>query len=744
MSGQVELLAPAGSREGLLGAIRAGADAVYLAGTKFGARAYAANFTDEELIEAIHYAHLFGVRVYLTVNILTKQPEMQSTVDFVVRMYEQGLDGVIVQDLGLIRELGRNCPGLLLHASTQMSVTGPEAAAWLRRLGVSRIVPARELSLDEIRTIKREEPVEIEAFIHGAMCYSYSGRCLMSGFLGGRSGNRGRCAGPCRLPYTVLDENHRPVGPDAGKKECYPISMRDMCTLEILPDLIDAGIDSFKIEGRMKKPEYAAGVTALYRKYIDRFYRWQKEGRPGRWQIDRQDLRDLKSLYIRSDLSQGYYHQRNGRGLITITKPGYAGSDEALLSKIRKLYLSAPLKRPVDASCVMRAGEPATLTVQAKQLDSKQEDPAVTVTVTGEAVMKAQKRPVSPEEIKDRLSKTGESPFVFEALQVEADDDIFIPVGKLNALRRSALETLQNRLLQSATRPKMPADTIAAAGSSRAPKRFHFDDGRPRLWAQVVNKQQLCAALHAKADAVILDGAVPVPGSEKERYDAACKILALPDLCRIPDRPFVLEQIERAKREHFDGILIRSLEELELVRRSGYDGYRIADSWLYAWNRESSALLLDECSAAVLPLELTGRELWDTFSDRPGEREIVTVYGRLPLMLTAGCLRKTEKLCRHAEGGFWYLKDRKGAEFPVRNVCSSCHNVIYNSVPLSLHRFYSDKVIRKAQIRLCSFTVESQAETERILKLFGSSDISEITEPFSYTAGHFRNRSGVL
>ena len=268
---KVELLAPAGSYEAFAAALNAGADAVYMGGTRFGARAYADNFSNEDLSRAIRTAHLHGKKVYLTVNTLTRQEEMPELTDFVRGLYEkEALDGVIVQDTGVLISLSEACPGLLLHASTQMSVTTREGVLFLKRLGVSRIVPARELSLKEIRLLKQED-IEIEAFIHGAMCYCYSGRCLMSSFLGGRSGNRGRCAGPCRLPYDVLG----PDGREAlrGKRgECYPISMRDLCVLEILPELIDAGIDSFKIEGRMKKPEYAAGVTAVYRRYIDRFY----------------------------------------------------------------------------------------------------------------------------------------------------------------------------------------------------------------------------------------------------------------------------------------------------------------------------------------------------------------------------------------------------------------------------------------------------------------------------------------
>ena len=262
---RVELLAPAGNYESFLGAICAGADAVYLGGEKFGARAYADNFSEEEICRAVSYAHVFGRKVYLTVNTLMKESELEELIPYLEPFYLAGLDGVIVQDIGALLAIKEAFPGLELHASTQMSITGSYGAGMLKELGVVRVVPARELSLSEIESLGRETGLEIEAFIHGAMCYCYSGQCLFSSILGGRSGNRGRCAQPCRLPYRI-------GGDGKPGTEQYPLSLKDMCTISFLPKLIEAGISSFKIEGRMKKPEYAAGVTAIYRKYIDLYY----------------------------------------------------------------------------------------------------------------------------------------------------------------------------------------------------------------------------------------------------------------------------------------------------------------------------------------------------------------------------------------------------------------------------------------------------------------------------------------
>ena len=259
---KVELLAPAGNAEAFYGAIHAGADAIYLGGSRFGARAYAENFSEEELVACIRYAHLFQRKVYLTVNTLVKESEFSGLYEYVLPYYRAGLDGVIVQDMGVFAYLREHFPGMELHGSTQMTITGEYGAAFLKEQGACRVVPARELSLAEIRRIKEVTGLEIECFIHGAMCYCYSGQCLFSSILGGRSGNRGRCAQPCRLPYTT------------GKhpKECYPLSLKDMCTIEYIPELLEAGIDSFKIEGRMKTALYVATVARTYRKAIDDYF----------------------------------------------------------------------------------------------------------------------------------------------------------------------------------------------------------------------------------------------------------------------------------------------------------------------------------------------------------------------------------------------------------------------------------------------------------------------------------------
>ena len=419
---RVELLAPAGTYNAFIGALNAGADAFYLAGNRFGARAYADNFTDDELINVIDTAHLFGKKVYLTVNTLVKEKEKDELVPFLAPLAEHSLDGVIVQDLGVLRIIKNNFPSLPIHASTQMSITGEYATRLLQSQGVSRIVPARELSLDEIKHIKDSTGIEIESFIHGAMCYSYSGMCLFSSILGGRSGNRGRCAQPCRLEYSLPGDN-----------KVYPLSMKDMCTVSMIDQLIESGIDSFKIEGRMKKPEYAAGVTSVYRKYLDRYY----EGLFT--EVSDEDLKFLNNLYIRAQRSDGYYHKHNGKDMITLSKPGYSGADDEVIDYINKIFVNVKPSLPINIKASVIKNHPAKISMRYKDIE---------VSVTGEAVSEAINAPMDMERIKKQLLKLGDTFFDANDIQIECDNDIFISVKELNDLRRNCTDLLKKEIIK--------------------------------------------------------------------------------------------------------------------------------------------------------------------------------------------------------------------------------------------------------------------------------------------------------
>lgn len=428
--GKVELLAPAGNVECFYAAINAGADAVYLAGQRFGARASATNFNEEELVRVLDLAHLHGKKIYLTLNTLIKEREWADIHDFLAPLVEHRLDGVIIQDVGLIDYIAKEFPELVIHISTQMTVTGKYGAKLLKDMGITRIVPARELSLDEIKEIKDNVDIEIESFIHGAMCYSYSGQCLFSSYLGGRSGNRGRCAGPCRLSYTICTSN-RNANPANIE---YPLSLKDMCTARIIGELIDAGIDSFKIEGRLKSPEYVAGVTSIYRKYIDMYYE------TGEAEVTAGDMEILKSLYIRSKLQTGYYHTHNGENMITKDNPSYNTTDDKIVKKIHDKYVKDIDKIPVYGHTTLVAGENATMLLKYGD---------ILVRYDGDIVDKALNKPLSYDDVHKQLTKIGNLPFEFEKLDIEIDDDCFMAVKQLNELRRGAFNMLKEAVIDA-------------------------------------------------------------------------------------------------------------------------------------------------------------------------------------------------------------------------------------------------------------------------------------------------------
>ncbi|MBR0173569.1 MAG: U32 family peptidase [Lachnospiraceae bacterium] len=421
-----ELLAPAGSYQALIGAVNAGADAVYFGADRYSARAFAENFTLDKARDAIRYARLNGVKTRMTVNTLLRPDELSALPAFLAPYAEAGLDGVIIQDFGVLRVIREHFPRLSLHASTQMAVTGVCGARMLKRMGVSRVVPARELSVAELQRIRSGADIEVEAFVHGAMCYSYSGMCLFSAIIGGRSGNRGRCAQACRLPYRTAA---RP------EEDTYCLSMKDLNALHHIPALIEAGVDSFKIEGRMKKAEYAAGVTAIYRKYIDRYL-----ADPASYRVDRDDLERLRGLYQRTEIADGYYTRHNDPSLITFGLPGYAKTDEALLARIGETFLREKRTRAVRISCVLRTGEPVLLTMT---------DGQTAVCVRGEPVQPAKSRPLTAGDVEAHLLKLGNTPFSAASADVSLPEgeDVFVPVSALNDVRRRACEALEDALL---------------------------------------------------------------------------------------------------------------------------------------------------------------------------------------------------------------------------------------------------------------------------------------------------------
>lgn len=733
-----ELLAPAGNYEGFLGALHAGADAVYLGGQKFGARAYADNFTQEEVCRAIRYAHMLGRKVYLTVNTLMKQAEMEELYEYLLPFYECGLDAVIVQDFGVIR-LVRECfADMQLHISTQMTVTGVHAARQMKQWGASRVVPARELSLQELQEIRQQADIEVETFIHGALCYCYSGQCLFSSVLGGRSGNRGKCAQPCRLPY--------------GKENTYPLSMKDLCAIEILPSLIEAGIDSFKIEGRMKKPEYTAGVTAIYRKYIDRCMAAPDEP----FLVTEEDLTCLKQLYMRGALLDGYYSRHNGKEMITLEKPGYTGNSDALLKQITDTHLKEPLRVTAAGKLLLQKGNPAKFSVTAQ---------GQSVTVQGSDVVQAKKQPLEKTCVTKQMSKTGNTPFALQPLSILMEEDVFLPVKALNELRRDAFRLLEERLAQTGydRKPELPSPVSAV----------QKETGKPLLYASVTTLQQGLAllaqrgidGLYLPADCLMED--TDALGGYREHCIAVQKLeqwkagvkkrkreqpsfiscLALPYILRKRDKGYLQTVKQLLLMQETEGILAGSLEAYAWLKESEIDKPVILDANLYLWNEKAAALLGENKERTfrfTLPLEGDRKQLRSLAA---ADRELI-VYGRSPMMISANCVRKTCGEClltanKTAEqAGFYELTDRYRKKFPVSTQCRHCYNIIYNSLPTSLHRELRQITEWGLGAVRLQFTTEDAEEAAAIMAWFlavseGKAEGKDF--PFGQTTrGHFK------
>lgn len=750
---QAEILAPAGSWASMKAAVAAGADAVYMGGTRFGARAYADNPDEKGLLEAIDYVHLHGRRLYMTVNTLFKESELKELAEYMTPYYNQGLDGVIVQDLGALRIMKENFPGLELHASTQMTITSVYGARMLKDFGCSRVVTSREMSLDEIRRVREEVDVEIESFVHGALCYCYSGQCLMSSLIGGRSGNRGRCAQPCRLPYRVYEGQHGQGKPAVMNRENekYVLSLKDLCTLDILPDILEAGVYSLKIEGRMKSPRYTAGVVSIYRKYTDRYLDHGREG----YHVEPEDRKMLLDLFDRGGFTSGYYEEHNGRDMVALKeKPEFREGNQKLFDYLDRAYVEAELKESVMGHVKLETGKPSVMTLSCS---------GVEVTVNGQAPEAAQKQPMTEEKVLKQLNKTGNTPFFFEHLSAELKGEMFLPVQALNELRRSGLKALESALLQ----PYRSGRELAGlSGSGEVDHQLMPDDTAPArfgqpsaaaqptsapftLTASLEEPWQLEPVLNQKdVSAVYLDAAGFGPASWKDAADRchaagrAC-YLALPHIFRDHALRFFKDSLALLADAGFDGVLVRALEEIQWLEDNRIALPFITDASVYAWNSGTLEELASRNPVAVtMPWELNSREMGPVVqaccqAHIPGE---LVVYGHAPMMVSAQCITRTVKSCTH-DRGLLMLKDRTGAMLPVKNHCRFCYNTIYNPSPVSL--LGNEDLIRRmglARIHL-QFTVEDAQQTEKVLEAFSASFMGgkTIEPPFKdFTRGHFK------
>lgn len=744
---ELELLAPAGSLKTLKAVIHAGADAVYLGGSMFGARAYANNFNEEELLEAIRFGHIHGRKIILAVNTLLKEYELGQLYDYLHPYYEAGLDAVIVQDMGVMEFIKTHFPNLPIHTSTQMTITNVEGARLLKEQGVERVVTAREMSLEEIQRIHDEVGVELESFIHGALCYCYSGQCLFSSIIGGRSGNRGRCAQPCRLSYEVLQGEKSLTGHHAT-----PIlSLKDMCTLPFLYELADHGVYSFKIEGRMKTPEYAAGVVSIYRKYMDSYL----DG--SRIPVEKKDIRALLELGNRGGFTNGYYYHHNDSDMLSGESASHNKSEGVLQDNIRREYVDTELKEKIKGKLILNKECPAKIEVQYGKIK---------VSYQGDMVLVAQNRPLTEEVVTEKITKTGNTPFVFEKLEVTMDDDIFMPVNQLNQLRRGALEALEEALLKpyERTLPELVETSSAetdrqTTGNAIKEKQISGQSlsqasgqqsagSSTEVRVLIEDAEQLPAVLKADfVDTVYLDcmlytreNLIRKLSEDIDRVHASGKkaFYVFPFIFRQQTSLFYEKIMPELKKLPLDGIMVRSLDEIAFIKEWGNENWQmVSDSNLYTYSNEAAEYFYRlGMMQDTIPVELNRKEILR----RENSRSEMIIYGRLPLMITAQCIHKNTLGCMH-QPDVLTLKDRYSVHFPVKNFCPECYNVIYNSLPVCL--FKEDATVKKiapAVVRL-SFTTETEEETEQILTIYGNiykngGILGQL--PMKCTNGHFK------
>ena len=661
-----ELLSPAGNFEALIAAVQNGADAVYLGGTAFSARAGAGNFDNDSLIEAVKYCHVRGVKVFVTLNTLIKQTEFDKAAEFAHFLHQAGVDAIIVQDVGLAAYILECVPDIALHGSTQMTVHNIEGAKKLEKLGFKRVVLARELSYEQISQIKKSTNIELEIFVHGAICCSYSGQCLFSSFLGGRSGNRGRCAQPCRLLYELQKD-------EKSIKKGYLLSPKDMCLLSYMEEIKKLGIDSLKIEGRLKRPEYVATVTKIYRKYLDNPKKLHKD-----------DVDELLNAFNRSGFTDSYFTANTGANMMSFNSPSNI-SEEIFNPDIKKSFASGANFRKVDVSayCTIKCGEKISMTL----CDS--DDNAVTA--YGDVAKKADNTPISYERVQAQLSKFGSVPFNLTSLMIDMDEDITLPISEINALRRNACDMLIK------ARENAHRDTAQACSYGVI---IGKTDENYLLSAEVFTYEQAKALLKLDIDMLCAPSHVIKRLAD---YKGNTKLVTKLDA--------IINSEDVYRNISTNAVMCSSLGASHVLS-DRYDVY--GDYRLNIYNEASIAFYLSNGFKGVtLSPELSVKDIC-SLSERARSTCSVLVYGHIPLMTMKNCVIKScTGKCRKGSTGF-YLTDRKNEYFPVVCQSSSCTNLLLNPKPT----YMADKLDEIINIGIkrfhLMFTVEKPDECERI------------------------------
>ena len=677
----MELLSPAGGYDALVAAVQSGADAVYMGFGAFNARRSAKNFTDEDFASAVRYCHLRGVRVFLTLNTLVTDRELPQAAEALRNASRMGVDAVLVQDWGLLTLAREIVPDLPIHASTQMSLFTLGGANEAAALGMERVVLARELCRDDIAEICKGCGAEIEIFGHGALCMCYSGQCEMSAVLGQRSGNRGACAQPCRLPYGV----------NAPCRNGYPLSLKDANLSACLQDMERIGVDCLKIEGRMKRPEYVAVVTGIYRRLLDE-----------RRQPTAAEGAALEQAFSRSGFTDGYWRGKKGKAMFG-TRPENAPEPKELFAKAREVYENGRENRkiPVILHLIVRRGEPVRLG------GSCAIHGGVTIAMAqGDAPEEARNRAVTVEELRQRLSKTGGTVFTADSVEIELDEGLMVAASVINGLRREVLDELAARREDIPARRELPASPLPDAPEPPQEMAFTVSVSRAR---------QVTAELLAEKPAIVYIPAEELDGLEPTGLHGETELCAvLPRVFRTADEQPLRAMLER--HPEVTSVAIGNLGHLPIVR--GLDRTLRGDFGLNVYNSRAVKFWRDRgLSSVTVSFELRWQQVRDLakYADCEG-----IVYGRLPLMITENCVTKNNVGCAHGAGSV--LTDRTGAQFPVQ--CAyGCRCEIENGKVLVL----ADKPevfrcgLRYGRLR---FTTESPEACAAILRAHKAGDVT--------------------
>ena len=662
-----ELLSPAGSLQAFEAAIDGGADAIYVGGASFNARINAKNFSADELRQAVRLAHAYGVKVYQTINIMIHGREVSELIEAAERSAEIGVDAFIVSDIGAARLIHSRLPEMPLHASTQMSIHNADGAKLLADMGFTRVVPARELSQRDIKTLVDENPLEVEIFIHGAMCVSHSGQCLFSSLVGGRSGNRGLCAQPCRLPYACSDGR-------VGDK--YPLSLKDMSLASHVREIIDSGVASLKIEGRMKSPEYVHGVTKIWRRLLD-------DGR----NASADDIRELAELFSRGGFSDGYYTENVGRKML-----GVRSDEDKQASRELERFNKITRKIPVDMRVALYEGTPSRLTVSCGDKMAK---------VEGVCPQAAINAPIDEATVRKCMGKLGDSCFVLNNIEIELGDSIMMPISQLNAIRREAVAVLEEKMVETAT---VKIEEITCKEPEAVAKK--------RNVGRFFSAEQISESARDYFDVLLL----PL-----DKFEPIADGFVMPPVIFDSEKKWAVELIRKAVDGGAKYAVVTNLGQIAMLKANAPEVKLIADFRFNSGNSHTVSFFEKfGFESVVLSAELTLPQIRDI----KGAKAAI-VYGRIPLMTLEKCVIKElygdKRGCEICSRSSAEMKDRRGFVFPVLREMPH-RNIVYNSMPTNMSD-RQDELARSGIVdRHFIFTVENAREVDEVIECFASGE----------------------